>query len=159
MINDEHPAELLSHGGAAGGTNSVIPLEWYAGGPSRPALEKISADSFHAFGVPIWSRPSQVPPAGDLGRFYWFLPGLVAQSNDFVAMHTTDDTPDDVPWTGLEAVTRAYAKIIDEVNTLALADLQRPATADPNAPDTPAGYLSLARCAAWVGDSSKPCVP
>jgi hypothetical protein len=31
-----------------------------------------------------------------------------------------------VPWTGLEATTRAYAKIIDEVNKLALSDLQRP---------------------------------
>jgi hypothetical protein len=31
-----------------------------------------------------------------------------------------------VPWTGLEATTRAYAKIIDEVNELALSDLQRP---------------------------------
>jgi hypothetical protein len=33
---------------------------------------------------------------------------------------------DTVPWTGLEATTRAYAKIIDEVNKLPLSDLQRP---------------------------------
>ena len=31
-----------------------------------------------------------------------------------------------MPWTGLEATTRAYAKIIDEVNKLPLSDLQRP---------------------------------
>jgi hypothetical protein len=30
-----------------------------------------------------------------------------------------------VPWTGLEATTHAYAKIIDEVNWLPLSDLQR----------------------------------
>jgi hypothetical protein len=40
--------------------------------------------------------------------------------------HTDQETPDTVPWTGLEATTRAYAKIIDEVNKLALSDLQRP---------------------------------
>ena len=40
MINAEHPAEVLSHGGAAGWTTTAIPLEWYAGGSSRPQLRK-----------------------------------------------------------------------------------------------------------------------
>ena len=31
-----------------------------------------------------------------------------------------------MPWTGLEASTRAFAKIIDEVNRLPLAALKRP---------------------------------
>jgi hypothetical protein len=158
MINDEHPSEVLTHGGTTGWTNTVIPLEWYAGGSSRPQLEKIALDAFHEFGVPIWTQPSPRPPGGDLGRFYWFVPGLVAQSNDFMDMHTAADTPENVPWTGLEAVTRAYAKIIDEVNKLPLADLQRPANSDPNAPGSPQGYLSLANCAAWVNNSSKNCV-
>jgi hypothetical protein len=38
-----------------------------------------------------------------------------------------------VPWTGLEAITRAYAKIIDGVNTLDLKDLQRPPEVPPTA--------------------------
>ena len=159
MINDEHPAELLSHGGASGFTNAMVPLEWYAGGSSRPQLGKIAVDAFHEFGVPVWANPSPTPPAGDLGRFQWFLPGVVAQSNDFIAMHTTGDTPDNVPWTGLEAITRAYAKIIDDVNKLPLSDLQRPATTDPAAPGSPQGEFSLANCAAWVRDSSQSCVP
>ena len=125
---------------------------------SRPELGKITADAFHEFGVPVWTHPSERPPGGDLGRFYWFVPGVVAQSNDFVNMHTTGDTPDIVPWTGLEAATRAYAKIIDAVNRLPLKDLQRPATADPNAPGTQEGYLSLANCSAWVSDPSNNCV-
>ena len=158
MINAEHPAEVLSHGGTAGMTTAAIPLEWYAGGASRPALEKITADAFHQFGVPVWEHPSERPPGGDLGRFYWFVPGVVAQSNDFVNMHTAADTPGNVPWTGLEAITRAYAKIIDEVNTIPLADLQRPAPSDPNAPGTEAGYLSLAHCEAWEKDSTASCV-
>ncbi|HEX4118072.1 MAG TPA: M28 family peptidase [Rhizomicrobium sp.] len=158
MINAEHPAEVLSHGGTAGMTTAAIPLEWYAGGADRPQLEKITADAFHAFGVPVWAAPSERPPGGDLGRFYWFVPGVVAQSNDFVNMHTAADTPANVPWTGLEAITRAYAKIIDQVNTIPLAQLQRPAPADPNAPATPQGYLSLANCEAWVKDSTANCV-
>ena len=157
MINAEHPAEVLSHGGTAGVTNTVVPLEWYAGGSSRPQLEKITVDAFHEFGVPVWTHPSERPPGGDLGRFYWFLPGVVAQSNDFINMHTAGDSPDIVSWTGLEAVTRAYAKIIDDVNKLPLKDLQRPAAADPNAPASPEGYLSLANCAAWVNDPSNSC--
>jgi hypothetical protein len=158
MINAEHPAEVLSHGGTAGTTTAAVPLEWYAGGAERPKLAKIAADAFHEFGVPVWAAPSEKPPGGDLGRFYWFVPGLVAQSNDFVNMHTAADTPDNVPWTGLEAITRAYAKIIDDVNTIPLAELQRPATADPNAPATPQGYLSLANCQAWIKDSTQSCV-
>jgi hypothetical protein len=157
MINDEHPAEVLTHGGNAGWTTATVPLEWYAGGASRPQLERIALDALHEFGVPVWAEPSAKPPAGDLGRFYWFLPGLVAQSNDFAYMHTTADRPDNVSWAGLEAVTRAYAKIIDEVNKLPLTDLQQPAAADPNPPDSPQGYLSLAGCAAWVSDSASNC--
>jgi hypothetical protein len=40
--------------------------------------------------------------------------------------HSDGETPETVPWTGLEAITRAYAKIIDDVNDLDLKDLQRP---------------------------------
>ncbi len=158
MINDEHPAEVLSHGGTTGMTDTMVPLEWYAGGPERPALARIATAAFHEFGVPVWTAPSEKPPGGDLGRFYWFVPGVVAQSNDFMSMHTAADTPDNVPWAGLEAATRAYAKIIDAVNKISLKDLQRPASADPNAPATPGGYISLANCEAWIKDSSANCV-
>ena len=129
-----------------------VPLEWYAGGASRPQLTKIAADAFRQFGVPVWAEPSAKPPAGDLGRFYWFLPGVVAQSNDFANMHTAGDTPEIVPPSGLEAVTRAYAKIIDDVNRIDLKALQAPEPADPNKPGTPEGYLSLANCEAWISD-------
>jgi hypothetical protein len=158
MINDEHPSVMLTHGGAAGATDTMVPLEWFAGGGSRPALEKITTGAFRQFGVPLWTEPSKIPPAGDLGKFYWFLPGVVAQSNDFIAMHTAEDTPANVPWTGLEAVTRAYAKVIDDVNKLPLKDLQLPAMDNPTAADT-AANVDLAKCAAWVRDSTLSCAP
>jgi Zn-dependent M28 family amino/carboxypeptidase len=152
MINAEHPAEALTHGATNGWTNATLPLEWYAGGSSRPRLTEIALDAFHEFGVPIWAQPSRNPPSGDVGPFVGFLPGVVAQANDFVYMHTTGDTPDNVTWYGLEAATRAYAKIIDEMNTVPLSDLQRPVEQR-----TP--RLDLTNCAAWVQDSTKPCEP
>ncbi|MGH9144444.1 MAG: M28 family peptidase [Vicinamibacterales bacterium] len=151
MINAEHPAEVLTHGGAAQGwTESTTPDQWYAGGAARPQLTKTAADAFHEFGLPIWAQPSATPPGGDLGPFVAFLPGLVAQSNDFRYFHTTGDTPENIPWSGLEAATRAYAKIVDQVNKLPLTELQRPAEAR-----TP--RIDFASCPAWVRDSSAQC--
>ena len=60
-----------------------------------------------------------------MGRLYRFTPG-VATSEFFHYFHTDLETPETVPWTGREATTRAYARIIDEVNTLELGELQRP---------------------------------
>ncbi len=159
MLNAEHPSQVLTHGGSTGWTEAIVPLQWYAGGSSRPQLTRIAADAFHEFGVPIWAQPSAAPPGGDLSPFSWFLPGVVAQSNDFTFMHTTGDTPDTVAWTGLEAATRAYAKIVDEVNQLPLRDLQRAPEADPNAPGAPRAHLDLSDCAAWVADSTRVCTP
>ena len=156
MINMEHPAEVLTHGDQ-GTTTAVIPNDWYAGGDSRPQLQQIAFNAFREFGLPVWTKPSQRPPGGDVGRFYWFLPGLVAQSNDFQYFHTDADTPENVSWAGLEAAGRAYARIIDEVNKIPLSDLQRPAPADPNGPDTAQGYMSLKGCEAWIADSTKSC--
>jgi hypothetical protein len=153
MFNAEHPSEVLTHGGAAGGwTETIIPAAWYAGGSSRPQLAKIALDAFHEFGVPVWAEPSQTPPGGDLGPFVGFLPGVVVQSNDFMYMHTTGDTPDNVAWSGLEAATRAYARIVDEVNKVPLSELQR-------APEPYRPRIDLAECAAWIKDSSANCSP
>lgn len=85
-----------------------------------------------------------------MGPFVGFLPSVVVQSNDFMYMHTTGDTPDNVGWSGLEAATRAYAKIVDEVNTIPLSDLRRP-------PGPYQPRIDLADCEAWIKDSSAMC--
>ena len=105
--------------------NTYMPQQWYAGGPSRPELQTIAVKAFQEFGVSIYLEPNPRPPAGDLGRFWRFVPG-VATSEFFHYFHTDLETPGTVPWTGLEASTRAYARIIDEVNKLDLSVLQRP---------------------------------
>jgi len=136
MINAEHPStvQTTSRPRYMGDeifddelvwTNTYTGQQWYAGGPTRPELEKIASDAFRAFGVLVYPDPNPRPPAGDLGRFYTFLPG-VATSEFHHYFHTDMETPDTVPWTGLEASTRAYARIIDEVNKRPLSDFQRP---------------------------------
>lgn len=128
MINVEHVSSVLTaqFHGKIGPTDMYIPLPWYAGGASRPRLERIVANAFDEFGVAADTFPRQTPPAGDLGRFYKFVPGLEFQTNDFIYFHTNENTPNTVSWSGLQSITRADAKIIDEVNKLSLKDLQRP---------------------------------
>ena len=58
------------------------------------------------------------------------MPG-VATSDFYHYFHTDLETPETVPWTGLEASTRAYARIVDEVNKLDLNVLQRPEEPTP----------------------------
>jgi hypothetical protein len=51
-----------------------------------------------------------------------------------VYFHSDAESADTVPWTGLESTTRAYAKIIESVNTLDLKDLQRAPEVAPTQP-------------------------
>jgi hypothetical protein len=134
MINAEHPSTIQTavrpryyqtNDNAIVWSNTYMPQQWYAGGPSRRKLETIAVNAFREFGASVYLDPNPRPPAGDLGAFFRGVPG-VATSEFYHYFHTDPETPDAVPWTGLEATTRAYAKIIDEVNKLALSDLQRP---------------------------------
>lgn len=131
-INCEHPSTIQTYvrprylaGEVVRWSNMYTAQQWYAGGASRPELTAIAVKAFKEFGVPLLTEPNPRPPAGDLGRLYRFTPG-VATSEFFHYFHTDRETPDTVPWTGLQATTRAYAKIIDEVNRVALSALQRP---------------------------------
>jgi hypothetical protein len=132
MINAEHPSTVQTTTRPRYGennneiywTNTYTGQAWYAGGPTRPELGRIALAAFREFGVTHYPEQNARPPAGDLGRFYTFLPG-VATSDFHNYFHTDQETPETVPWTGLEATTRAYARIIDEVNKLPLSALQR----------------------------------
>jgi hypothetical protein len=126
-INAEHTSTVQTYfyGEKIRRANTYTAQLWYAGGPSRPRLQELAIRAFREFGVSIYDEPEQAPPPGDLGRFFRFVPGVDA--GDFnMYFHTDEETPDTVPWTGLEASTRAYARIIDGVNALDLKDLQRP---------------------------------
>ncbi|HYM26211.1 MAG TPA: M28 family peptidase [Vicinamibacterales bacterium] len=131
-INAEHTSTVQTYvyGEKIRRANTYTAQLWYAGGPSRPKLQDLAVSAFQEFGVPIYNEPEQAPPPGDLGRFFRFVPGVDA--GDFnMYFHTDAETPETVPWTGLEAGTRAYARIIDGVNLLDLKDLQRPPEPEP----------------------------
>jgi hypothetical protein len=126
-INAEHTSTVQTYfyGEKIRRANTYTAQLWYAGGPSRPKLQDLAIRAFHEFGVSIYDEPEPAPPPGDLGRFFRFVPGVDA--GDFnMYFHTDEETPETVPWTGLEASTRAYARIIDDVNELDLKDRQRP---------------------------------
>ena len=139
VINAEHPSTVqtssrprwastareMGPGQDIFWTNSYTGQQWYAGGPSRPELQQITVNAFREFGVTYYLDPNHWPPAGDLSRIFRYVPG-VATSDFYHYFHTDLETPETVPWTGLEASTRAYARIIDEVNKHDLSVFKRP---------------------------------
>jgi peptidase M28-like protein len=132
VINAEHTSTIQTYfyGERIRLANTYTAQLWYAGGPTRPKLQELATRAFREFGVSTYAEPEKAPPPGDLGRFYRFLPGVDA--GDFnMYFHTDQETPETVPWTGLEASTRAYARIIAGVNELDLKDLQRPPEPEP----------------------------
>jgi hypothetical protein len=142
MINAEHPSTIQTtvrpryyqaDDNRIVWSNTTMPQQWYAGGPSRRVLETIAVKAFREFGASMYLDPNPRPPAGDLGAFFRGVPG-VATSEFYHYFHTDQETPETVPWTGLEATTRAYARIIDEVNKLPLSELQRPEEPAPPSP-------------------------
>jgi len=129
FINCEHTSAiaLAVYSGRLIGSNAVLPNQWYGGGPSRPKLQALIARVFAEFGVAMQAEPTgQKPPFGELGFFYHITPGAEAEALGFDYFHTDRDSPEAVPWTGLESTARAYAKLVDEVNKIELKDLKGP---------------------------------
>jgi hypothetical protein len=127
LINCEHTStvETSLFGEAIRQENMYTGLMWYAGGPQRPKLQDIAVKAFHDFGVVTYATPELGSPPGEMSGLWPYVPAVAAQDYN-VYFHSDQESADKVPWTGLQAITRAYAKIIDGVNTLNLADLQRP---------------------------------
>jgi hypothetical protein len=141
IINDEHPPTIMTHtrpryypGNEMAWQTRICPWNgtWRT---QRPELQAIAWKAFKLFGAPLELDPSPTPPASDLGAFYRYLPGIdMSEYHNY--FHTDWETAETVPWTGLEASTRAFAKIIDEVNKLPLSALKRPEEPAPP-PRTP----------------------
>ena len=78
----------------------------------------------------IYPDPNPNPPAGECGGFAEFIT-CVATSEFYHYFQTDHETPETVPWTGLESATRAYARIIDRTNEMDLRQLQPPGGVTP----------------------------
>jgi Zn-dependent M28 family amino/carboxypeptidase len=128
LINAEHTAaaqpELL--GEAIRLVNNEAGFLWYGGGNQRPKLQQAAIAAFMQFGVPIYAEPENGVPGGEASRLYQFVPAVQA-SNYNMFFHSDFETPATVPAPGLAATTRAYVKIIEDVNKMELKELQLPA--------------------------------
>lgn len=144
IFNDEHPAQMALQtrpryypGDEITWSNTYLPLQWFAGGSVFPDLKQISWNAFKEFGQSVQMDESPASPASDLtslqGRMNLVRPNWRVQ--DHVALldageyqqyfHTDWETPEQVPWTGLQASTRAFAKIFEEVDKLPIAKLRK----------------------------------
>jgi hypothetical protein len=116
MINCEHivAAQTLNWSTHLREATGMDPRRWFVNG-SR-ALSEIVVGSYRTFGVNIVGDmdPSA---SGEMGAIDRIAPSLQLIHSPEIK-HTDHDVPEIVPAVGLEAVGRAYAKIIDGVNAL-----------------------------------------
>ena len=123
IINAEHvtTTQTYLYGTLLRKSNAATAHRFFVGG-SR-VLAQILVDNFRLFGVALYELPStRFGVAGDLTKLTQDAPGIeVIESNAFY--HSDEDKPDVVPAAGLESITRAYAKIIDDINKLDLKDI------------------------------------
>jgi hypothetical protein len=121
IINCEHTAATQNYllGPNVRPANTATAMWWYVGGGSR--LAAIAVNAYDTFGVATFAQP-ETAAAGEIGPIYKLAPSVQLIQSDMF-FHSDAETPDTVPSAGLEATTRAYAKIIDEVNKLELKDL------------------------------------
>jgi len=127
IVNCEHTSQVQTYliGNSLVGSNAVSARRWFVGGSDQ--LKAIVARSFRTFGIAIYSRP-ETRPGGELGVVFTDAPSF--HIIDHAIYHTDLDTPALVPEPGLEAAVRAFARIIDDVNTLKLAALKAPRPSD-----------------------------
>jgi hypothetical protein len=122
IINCEHTSAeqlMMARGGMVRRTNATAPLRWFAGG--SPRLQQIVVKAYATFGVATYAE--EEPSAGtEIGPYARYAPSLQLIEGGLY-FHSDLETSDFVPPSGLAATTRAFAKIITEVNGLSLKDL------------------------------------
>jgi len=121
IVNCEHTAQVATFlvGNALIASNQVSARRWFVGGSDQ--LKAIVAKTFKDYGIALYSRP-EGRPGGELGQVFMDAPSF--HIIDHTVYHTDMDTLQAVPAYGLEQSARAFAKIIDEVNTLDLGQLR-----------------------------------
>jgi hypothetical protein len=124
IINCEHTSaeQLIYRGNTIRRSDTTVPLRWYVGGSTR--LVQIAVKAYETFGVATYGE-AEPTAGGEMGPYYLLAPSLQLIEGNLY-WHSDRESADVVPSTGLAASTRAYAKIITDINQLSLKDLQRP---------------------------------
>ena len=128
LINCEHTSltQMYGPGGQVKSNLQAAHSLYVTPGPLTP----IVLDALKTFGVGTRAGIS-ASPAGEIGRVYQFAPSMQIIEADFY-YHTDAETDDVVPPSGLESTTRAYAKMIDEVNKVSLPAIRAAAPPRPS---------------------------
>jgi hypothetical protein len=113
----EHPSQtlLFMNNDSLSPTNSIGAFRWNALG--SPAFEKMIFETLREFGVSVYAQ-MEGPKNGGYAPSFHII--------DHVIYHTSLDTPDLVPATGLERSTRAFAAALDRANAMTMAELRGP---------------------------------
>ena len=116
VINLEHVAIVRTKywGPSLRKMNTVSPMRWWVWG-SNELLDGV-LDSFQRFNVGI-TADMEPRASGEMSRLARDIPSLQVITSPEIK-HTEQDTPEWVPAVGLEQITRAYARIIDQANEL-----------------------------------------
>jgi hypothetical protein len=121
MINCEHvsASQTLNWDTRLRRSTTVWPRRWNVNG--SPKLTDLVLSAYRTFGVGVVGDMDPTA-TGEMGAIFKLTPSLqLIRSPE--NKHTDADIPEYVPAAGLEAVGRAYAKIIDEANKLDLRAL------------------------------------
>lgn len=124
VINAEHTSAQGTHlyGWKLEKTNTADPQNWYMGGSDK--FKDIAMKSALEFGVTMYDKPMSMAP-GEMSPINLLVPSSIQIMNTNPPYFHSDGD-DMVPYTQLEAVTRAYAKLITETDKMPIADLQAP---------------------------------
>lgn len=115
LVNAEHSAHALVDrwGSELCTTNSIGPFSWRVLG--SPELQRLAVQAFDDFGIPRWAEAGG--PGGEIRFISDAVPSIVLMHAG-VLLHSNIETAAAVPAISLAATTRAFARIIDEVNRL-----------------------------------------
>jgi hypothetical protein len=120
LFNSEHTGLKQTALGTNQFSNSPAIYRWYAG--DSPKLLAIANQAMEAFGVPTFPESSPSPP-GEIGRYYKNAPSIEIINTGYV-WHSDQETAATISLTGMEAVTRTYAKIIADTDSIPMQDLR-----------------------------------
>ena len=129
MVNCEHVSadQTLNWDTRLRRSTSVWPRRWHVNG--SPKLTDTVLAAYRTFGVGVVGDMDPTA-TGEMGAIFRLRPSLqIIRSPE--NKHTDADVPELVPAVGLEAVGRAFAKIIDEANKIDMAALLPASAARP----------------------------
>ena len=121
LFNAEHTGGMDTGPGSIQLSNAPAVYRWYGTGPR---LADIVVKAMDAFGVPSFPQSSPSPP-GEIGRYYHLAPSVEIINTAYV-WHSDRETPETISTTGLAAVTRTYAKVIADTDSIDLKELRAP---------------------------------